>query len=102
MLEQQPEELAACQGLDHLLTLVGLDAKGNLSIFVRKDVFFWQDATIQLAAKIDEGFFPLTNRLAIHHPLIGHGAVHLQSETSHAIDAFGTTYLGKIFSGKRT
>jgi hypothetical protein len=40
MLEQQPEELPAWHGLDHLLSLVGLDAKGNLSIFVRKDIFF--------------------------------------------------------------
>ena len=61
MLEQQPEELPAWHGLDHLLSLVGLDSKGNLPIFVRKDIFFWQDVTIQIAAKIGEGFFPLSS-----------------------------------------
>ena len=59
--------------------------------------FFWQDATRQIAAKIDEGFFPMTNSLAIHHPLIGQSAVHLQTEPSHAIAPFGTKYHGNIF-----
>ncbi len=69
MLHQQPQEVFAWHRLmHHLPGFTVLIPVGYFAILTGNNVFFLNDTTIEITAKLDESFSATTDGFAVYYP----------------------------------
>jgi len=69
MLKDQPQNPFSGHCFEyHLFCLAVLIAEGHVSVFTAYNIFFPNDATIQITAQVNQRLFAGTDRLAINNP----------------------------------
>ena len=102
VLQYQSQEGYAIQGAGfHLFGLAVLVTEGDLSVFVREDVFLLYHPPIQIAPKVDQSVLSSANGFAIHHPVGRIVVWQGESCLSDARQQLGTKYFGQGFVVKQ-
>ena len=68
--------------------------EGDHAIFALDDIFFLDDAFVEVLAEIDQGFVAVANVFAVHHPLFRTVFWHLQIVVDDFFQELGPEHLG--------
>lgn len=71
MEHEQVEEILARDGSGPLFIAFGMTiAEGDHAVPAVQDVFFADDAPVQIASQVDKGLIAIAGILAVNHPLL--------------------------------
>jgi len=96
MEHEQIEEVLALDGSGPVFSAFGMAIpEGDHAVPAVQDIFFLDDASVQVAAKIDQCLLTVACVLAVNHPLLGAIMGNRQLVFDQGLEQFSTEDLGQ-------
>jgi hypothetical protein len=101
MLHQQVKEVLSGNCSCPIFIAFGVDiSKGDFSVFAAKDVFFLDDAFIQIFAEVDDRFVSVAHMLTVDNPLFWGIGRYSQILINDCFQQLCPEYFSRVFLNK--